>query len=587
MSQLPPDPWQVLGVSKSADKAVIRTAYKKLVLKCHPDKVKDPALKAEKQDLFQKVQQAYELLNDDSELAKYEEQVTLEELRRQARKNPNPSMTRDPPRREYSFRGQSSSTTTRYKDAARSPTLNPALPKEMRQKSADTAREQAQRVRSIKRAPGVLVTKGLINGHQIAAIPDTGAGYNMIAAAYAEELGIDLPSPYSPEGKPQTLRMANGRTIKTSGTVTAEWVFASDDAPAQRWKLGFHVLADFIYDLVLCNEFLRASETMSKHTNRLSRVPRPLRVLQVLFVNNLGPVNQRLLGTLNGDRVEALPDSGSEPNLLSTKYVMQRDWLRNVDTSDVRLLQFADGSVQRTGGSVVVNWEFRTPNGRVAGSVVAVEFHLLSGAVYDAIIGQDVLEDTDAFSRYTESFEDVKDAEPAGLNLVIWLPTKKKDRPDRSWPSAIHNSLPTITRQPQSADSNYRFQFGRGDQSTPSAENHPRNIPRRPPTPPVGQNTSQWPSATLRPGAATELWPTDIYVELQRRAAADRNINRMPRDILRDAAEAEERARRQEFDSRETGARVPGRRSSSSGGSSSPSIPSTSSSGSYAARARR
>ncbi|KAK4226857.1 hypothetical protein QBC38DRAFT_455793 [Podospora fimiseda] len=75
MSSLPPDPWKALGVDRNADKSEIRTAYKKLVLKCHPDKVQDATLKAEKQEEFQKVQQAWELLNNDIERAKYEAQL--------------------------------------------------------------------------------------------------------------------------------------------------------------------------------------------------------------------------------------------------------------------------------------------------------------------------------------------------------------------------------------------------------------------------------------------------------------------------------------------------------------------------------
>lgn len=101
MSNLPPDPWRVLGIEKSADKSEIRTAYRKLVLKCHPDKVQDATLKAQKQDEFQKVQQAYELLNDDTERAKYEEQVKLAEMRRAAihsKNMPNISVGRTPPR---------------------------------------------------------------------------------------------------------------------------------------------------------------------------------------------------------------------------------------------------------------------------------------------------------------------------------------------------------------------------------------------------------------------------------------------------------------------------------------------------------
>jgi curved DNA-binding protein CbpA len=88
---LPPDPYKALGVSKDAQLPEIRSAHRKLVLKCHPDKVQDAALKAIKQDEFQKVQQAYELLSDDSRRIVYDEQVKLFELRKEmGRGNPTP-----------------------------------------------------------------------------------------------------------------------------------------------------------------------------------------------------------------------------------------------------------------------------------------------------------------------------------------------------------------------------------------------------------------------------------------------------------------------------------------------------------------
>lgn len=82
-STLPPDPYKALGVTKDAQLPEIRSAHRKLVLKCHPDKVQDAALKAVKQDEFQKVQQAYELLSDDSRRTQYDEQVKLFELRKE------------------------------------------------------------------------------------------------------------------------------------------------------------------------------------------------------------------------------------------------------------------------------------------------------------------------------------------------------------------------------------------------------------------------------------------------------------------------------------------------------------------------
>lgn len=80
---LPPDPYKILGVAKNAALPDIRSAHRKLVLKCHPDKVQDAALKAIKQDEFQKVQQAYELLSDDTRRTQYDEQQKLFELRKE------------------------------------------------------------------------------------------------------------------------------------------------------------------------------------------------------------------------------------------------------------------------------------------------------------------------------------------------------------------------------------------------------------------------------------------------------------------------------------------------------------------------
>ncbi|GJC89273.1 hypothetical protein ColLi_12111 [Colletotrichum liriopes] len=101
MSTLPPDPYKTLGVSKDAQLPEIRSAHRKLVLKCHPDKVQDPTLKAQKQDEFQKVQQAYELLSNENERAKYDDNVKLAELRKEMAKA-NTSAPRAP--RTYEVR---------------------------------------------------------------------------------------------------------------------------------------------------------------------------------------------------------------------------------------------------------------------------------------------------------------------------------------------------------------------------------------------------------------------------------------------------------------------------------------------------
>jgi curved DNA-binding protein CbpA len=81
---LPPDPYVALGISKTADAQAIKSAYKKLVLRCHPDKFPDESVKQQKQEEFQRIQEAYELLNDDDNRSRYDAQVRLAEMRKEA-----------------------------------------------------------------------------------------------------------------------------------------------------------------------------------------------------------------------------------------------------------------------------------------------------------------------------------------------------------------------------------------------------------------------------------------------------------------------------------------------------------------------
>lgn len=80
-----PDHYKALGVDRTADTQTIKAAHRKLVLGCHPDKVKvtDPVIRQQKQEEFHRIQKAYEVLTDDKERATYEANLTLEKLRKE------------------------------------------------------------------------------------------------------------------------------------------------------------------------------------------------------------------------------------------------------------------------------------------------------------------------------------------------------------------------------------------------------------------------------------------------------------------------------------------------------------------------
>lgn len=99
---LPPDPYKALGVDSNANAANIKTAYRKLVLKCHPDKFPDPTLKALKQEEFQRVQQAYEILGNEDKKKEYDLEVQAKRLKEELNKRGG-STTNGPTGGRYNY----------------------------------------------------------------------------------------------------------------------------------------------------------------------------------------------------------------------------------------------------------------------------------------------------------------------------------------------------------------------------------------------------------------------------------------------------------------------------------------------------
>lgn len=71
------DYYYLLGVKQSASSAEIKLAYRKLSLKFHPDVNTGDAFFTER---FKAIQEAYEILSDDSKRKSYDKQVLINSL---------------------------------------------------------------------------------------------------------------------------------------------------------------------------------------------------------------------------------------------------------------------------------------------------------------------------------------------------------------------------------------------------------------------------------------------------------------------------------------------------------------------------
>lgn len=107
---LPQSPYKTLNVPKDATLATIRSAHRKLVLSCHPDKVQDESAKKQKAEQFHQVQQAYEILSDENRRQRYDEKVKLAELRAEMAEERGSF----PSRRSYEYASPRNGSTSKF-----------------------------------------------------------------------------------------------------------------------------------------------------------------------------------------------------------------------------------------------------------------------------------------------------------------------------------------------------------------------------------------------------------------------------------------------------------------------------------------
>jgi curved DNA-binding protein CbpA len=112
---LPPDPYAALGVDKAADAAAIKSAYRKLALKYHPDKCTNDAQRETNTQQFHNIQKAYDLVGTEEERKRHDALVRLHELRDEKLKLHAGRHPGRPPTRSYSQYATATTTTASNK----------------------------------------------------------------------------------------------------------------------------------------------------------------------------------------------------------------------------------------------------------------------------------------------------------------------------------------------------------------------------------------------------------------------------------------------------------------------------------------
>jgi hypothetical protein len=252
----------------------------------------------------------------------------------------------------------------------------------------------------------------LIRGSIIPACADSGSEDNIMAVDTATQLGLHIQRDVQ---YVKEFRLANSKVVTSVGQVLADCAFAKD--PSSVWQCCFYIFERLIAPLIMGMAFLDETETMTKHKYRLQEqipfIPPPLKV------NTLGFPKRRVLCYMDTKKIYANADTGSELELMSRAYARRRGYgvqLIPKDHSDE--VQFADGSTTKLVGQVEADITF----GSLKGDKYKQTFYVLEDLQYDILLGEDFLDELDAFATYRSSFVLDRTANDATeLSAIVWL----------------------------------------------------------------------------------------------------------------------------------------------------------------------
>ena len=104
--------------------------------------------------------------------------------------------------------------------------------------------------------------------------------------------------------------------------------------------------------------------------------------------------------TIDGQFVLASADTGSDVDLTSLRYARSRGWKISKLGTGTGYVLLADGTVKKISGYVDVPLSIGT-------ITISTTLYVLDGLMCDILLGDDLLDDLDAFNRFEDNFVDV------------------------------------------------------------------------------------------------------------------------------------------------------------------------------------
>lgn len=299
--------------------------------------------------------------------------------------------------------------------------------------------------------------ESVCNPATVMAVPDTGADENIISLDLALDLGLEIDFD---EKYKTNFEMINKTFTRCCGFARALCGFGTTSHLGPNGlACDFRVSETTVSPLIMSCNFLMATHTLSRYRHRLVSLSKSMRRLPC--IRSLGQSTQRLMCSIDGEDAQAFPDSGSDVDVISHNYALQRNF--TIVPTNARIM-LADGSIEHALGlcirklavgsgfrmneevehpslrknqlesrsvnqmeldlsPVPVNDSLSTPETQKYRNVITTTFYVLRDISIDVLLGGASLESLQVYTHHQDQFVTTssRDTSNSSLHRIVLL----------------------------------------------------------------------------------------------------------------------------------------------------------------------